>query len=277
MCWSDWDCPPDHMCLGGMCVYMGWKSGDNEGDFPETIPDNNKSLQRDNECAGNQDCPPGYACVQGKCEPECGSFTISDIDGNTYGTVQIGKQCWMAENLKTTRYSNGTPIEYPGTDTQAWVDNTTGAYAWYNNNADWKEHYGALYNWHVVNNPAQVCPQGWRLPDSNDFEALQRNLGGGNIAGGKLKSTYTEPDSPPAWSSPNTGATNESGFSGLPGGNRAYNNGDFLLISVAGSWWLSAEEGKAQAFVIRLGASSAGLSRPASPKNNGFSIRCIKN
>ena len=94
---------------------------------------------------------------------------VTDIDGNFYPSVIIGFQEWMSENLKTTKYSNGNPIDYPGDDLSAWDNNTTGAYSWYFNNIAWKESYGALYNWYATNNPNGLCPVGWRVPSSTEW------------------------------------------------------------------------------------------------------------
>jgi len=97
---------------------------------------------------------------------------VTDIDGNVYRTVQIGNQVWMAENLKTTKYPDGTSISYPGADNTAWQNNTTGAYAWYNNDISWKDSYGALYNWHAVNSDKGLCPPGWHVPSDAEWTQL---------------------------------------------------------------------------------------------------------
>ena len=111
---------------------------------------------------------------------------ISDVEGNTYRTVIIGEQEWMAENLQTTTYRNGEPIDYPGDDDAAWRDNTTGAYTWYNNEQAMGEAYGALYNWHAVINPDGLCPDGWRMPDHEDWLYLTDYVG--DEMGNQLKS-----------------------------------------------------------------------------------------
>ena len=141
------------------------------------------------------------------------SGTVTDIDGNIYHTVTIGNQVWMKENLKTTKYKNATNIEYIGSDGLVWQLNTTGAYAWYNNDSTWKYTYGALYNWSAVNSAKGLCPAGWHVPSDAEWTILTTYLGGANIAGGKMKETSTL-----LWESPNTGATNKSGFTALPGG-----------------------------------------------------------
>jgi uncharacterized protein (TIGR02145 family) len=204
----------------------------------------------------------------------CGD-QITDIDGNIYNTVLIGTQCWMKENLKTTQYRNGTAIEHPGTNNTAWSNNTTGAYAWYNNDISWKDSYGALYNWHAVNNASGLCPTGWHVPSDADFTALTNHLGGASLAGGKMKSTRTVPDSHPRWESPNTGATNESNWSGLPGGLRT-NYGYFNSIGAYGSCWSSTEYTTNLAWTRYLYYFNSYVYRLNLSKTNGFSVRCLR-
>jgi len=115
--------------------------------------------------------------------------SLTDSDGNTYSMVVIGTQCWMAENLETTKYRNGGAIDYPGADNTTWQNNTGGAYAWYDNDISWKESYGALYNWHAVMNNQGICPDDWHVPSRDEWTVLMDYLGGQYVAGGKLKST----------------------------------------------------------------------------------------
>ena len=168
--------------------------------------------------------------------------TVTDIDGNEYKTVKLGNQWWMAENLKVTRYNDGTDIDYP-VNNQEWMDKTTGAYSWYNHDYDtYGSVYGALYNWHAIET-GKLCPEGWFVPSHSNWIELTEYLGGYEVAGGKLKSTRTEPDPHPRWDSPNTGATNESGFSALPGSMRYY-NGRFRYdtpIGFRGYYWTSTK------------------------------------
>jgi uncharacterized protein (TIGR02145 family) len=203
----------------------------------------------------------------------CGD-QITDIDGNIYNTVLIGSQCWLKENLKTTQYRNGTPIENPTSNTD-WQNNTTGAYAWYNNDIGWKDSYGALYNWHAVNNASGLCPTGWHVPSDADFTALTNHLGGASLAGGKMKSTRTVPESHPRWESPNTGATNESNWSGLPGGIH-HANGTFSNVGKIGHWWGATEYSTTNARFRRLGYNDGYVVSGNSTKTNGFSVRCLR-
>ncbi len=205
----------------------------------------------------------------------CGVSTLTDIDGNIYNTVQIGNQCWMKENLKTTKYRNDTPIEYPGSNNSAWQVNTIGAYAWIYNEISLKDSYGALYNWHAVNNTYGLCPTGWHVPSDAEFTDLTDYLGGENVAGGKMKSTRTVPDLHPRWEIPNTGATNESNWSGLPGGNRV-TAGSFNGISAIGYWWSSTESLTSSAWYRGLYYTNSDVGRSYFTKSYGFSVRCIK-
>jgi len=160
--------------------------------------------------------------------------SVSDIDGNVYKTIQIGNQTWMAENLKTTKYRNGVSIPNV-TDNSLWQNNTIGAYCSYDNDAANDCPHGKLYNWYAATNNNQICPSGWHVPTIDEWNTLETYLGGFQAAGGKLKSTGTQ-----YWQSPNTGATNETGFSMLPGGVRL-NYGVFASKGLYGYGWSSSE------------------------------------
>ena len=137
-------------------------------------------------------------------------LTATDIDGNVYHTVTIGTQIWMVENLKTTRYNDGSPIPFV-TDSSSWSNLTTPGYCWYNNDTTNKNTYGALYNWFAVNT-GKLAPTGWHVPTDDEWTTLTTYLGGESIAGGKLKETGTT-----HWRTPNAGATNEIGFTASSG------------------------------------------------------------
>ncbi len=158
---------------------------------------------------------------------------VTDIDGNTYKTVQIGTQVWMSENLKTSRYRNGGSIPYVVGNTD-WQALTTGAWSNYNHDAANDTIYGKLYNWGTTLGDT-LCPAGWGVPTDAEWTTLSSNLGGESVAGGKMKSIGTA-----YWFSPNTGATNESGFSALPGGYR-HNYGSFYDISYDAFFWSATE------------------------------------
>jgi uncharacterized protein (TIGR02145 family) len=156
----------------------------------------------------------------------------SDEDYNNYPVVEIGSQIWMAENLKTTKYSNGRAIEYPGSNVDDWNNNTSGGFAWYNNDmAIYKKIYGALYNWYAVNS-GNLCPSGWHVPTSAEWITLRDYLGGSDIAGAKIKETGNA-----HWTPSNNYSTNESGFSALPGGIRTIQN--FSEVKHSAYFWSS--------------------------------------
>lgn len=191
-----------------------------------------------------------------------------DIEGNVYSTVAIGFQIWMAENLRTTSYANGDPI--PNVTNSQWSNLTTGAWAHYNNDSQYENPYGKLYNWYTVNDPRNVCPVGWHVPTDAEWTVLTDYLGGQNVAGGKMKSTGTQ-----YWQSPNTDATNESGFSGLPGGGRG-NDGSFYGIGDGGGWWSSTEFNTSNAWGRDLYYYIGNVNRNPYSKGNGFSVRCLR-
>lgn len=168
--------------------------------------------------------------------------SVSDIEGNIYKTIQIGTQLWMVENLKTTKYDDGTFIPYI-TDNVEWSNLTTPGYSWFNNDASsFKNTYGALYNWYAINDSRNLCPTGWHVPTSTEWETLTVYLGANSA--GKMKEAGTT-----HWLSPNTSGTNESGFTGLPGGIRSLSNSfldpdlvrAFVSIGSHGLWWSANE------------------------------------
>lgn len=160
--------------------------------------------------------------------------TVSDIDGNVYNTIQIGSQTWTVENLKTTRYRNGVTIPNV-TDNTAWAALSTGAYCNYNIDAANATTYGRLYNWFAATDANNIAPGGWHVPSYNEWQTLINNLGGENVAGGTAKEAGLA-----HWQSPNTGATNSSGFTALPGGARyiLFTEGDCNPVSPAVFWHL---------------------------------------
>lgn len=196
-------------------------------------------------------------------------LTLKDKDGNVYQTVSIGTQVWMAENLKTTKYNDGTDIPLV-TDNTAWSDLTTPGYCWYENDQPtYAGIYGALYNWYVVET-GKLCPSGWHVPTDAEFTILTDYLGGLSIAGGKLKdNTVTY------WESPNNDATNESGFTALPGGYRNP-DGDYLSDEISGYFWSSTEYTSPYAWCRAVYYLNGECYRNSNDKNEGLSIRCVK-
>jgi uncharacterized protein (TIGR02145 family) len=195
---------------------------------------------------------------------------VSDVDGNAYKTVQIGTQVWMAENLKTPKYNDGTTIPNI-TDNTQWENNTTGAWAYYNNDAANNAKYGKLYNWYAVskttNGNKNICPTGWHVPSDAEWTILTGYLGGETVAG-KMKEVGTT-----SWISPNTNATNSSLFTGLPGGYRGF-SGYYSSVGHDGYWWSSTENKTSSAWIRFLDYYDA--YRNDGSKEDGFSVRCLR-
>lgn len=187
--------------------------------------------------------------------------TVYDYDGNAYNTVTIGDQIWLQENLKSLHYSDGTEI------TEVWS---------YDDNETYVPIYGRLYTWNGAMNYSTtegsqgVCPDGWHLPTDAEWTELGTYLGGDNVAGGKLKSTGTD-----LWQAPNTGATNESGFTGLPAGE--YDDSHYWLLGKNAIMWSSTETSTTWCKYRYLSYDDAGLHTYNYFKNFRYSVRCIKN
>ena len=205
--------------------------------------------------------------------------TVTDIEGNTYKTIKIGNQWWMAENLNVTHYRNGDTIPNV-TNSSDWQNLTTGTYCNYNNDASNADTYGRLYNWYAVNDSRKIAPIGWHVPTDEDWKTLEKYLGmsqseangtsfRGTNEGGKLKETGTI-----HWQSPNKGATNESGFSALPGGYRDH-DGIYYTIGRIADFWSSTVTGS-YAWNRYVTYNNSGVSRNNAHKRGGFSVRCVK-
>jgi uncharacterized protein (TIGR02145 family) len=174
----------------------------------------------------------------------------------------------MAENLRATKYNDGTAIPEV-TDETNWKELKTGAYCWYKNDIVNKTIYGALYNWYAVNT-VKLCPTSWHLPTDDEWKALTTYLGGESVAGGKLKETGTT-----HWIGPNTDATDTSGFSGLPGGARN-ETGRFNYIGGFGFWWSSTKDIDFGAFYTHLVCNNGSVRLSLNFKEYGYSVRCVK-
>ena len=197
-------------------------------------------------------------------------IVMTDIDGNVYQTIIIGTQVWMAENLKVSHYRNGDNIP-TGHSSSYWSNLSTGAYAVYNNDVINADTYGYLYNWYAVDDSRNIAPEGWHVPTDDEWQILVDYLGGSSVAGGKMKETGTE-----HWNSPNTGATNESGFTALPGGYRGY-NGSYYRMGYSGYFWSSTESGSDYAWYRKLSYDNSSVRRDYYyNKQNGFSVRCVR-
>ncbi|MEI7420602.1 MAG: FISUMP domain-containing protein [Prolixibacteraceae bacterium] len=196
--------------------------------------------------------------------------SLNDVDGNTYKTITIGTQTWLAENLKTTKYNDGTDIPLI-TDGNAWPKLTSSGYCWYNNDmAAYKSVYGALYNWYTINT-GKLCPSGWHVPDITEYLTLINYLGGSSIAGGKLKEGGTT-----HWDSPNTNATNETGFSAIPSGLR-FDNAVFDHSRLYSDFWLSTEYDANNAYSHINGSNGDYDQQGSVLKTRGESVRCLQN
>lgn len=199
---------------------------------------------------------------------------ITDVEGNSYKTVYIGSQQWMAENLKTSKYNNGNTISNV-TDPTQWKNLTTPAWCHYNNSDSLGKIYGKLYNWYVVspasNVSKNVCPTGWHVPTKPEWTILIDYLGGESIAGGKMKEIGTI-----NWNIPNAGATNVTLFRGLPGGARSASGSSYFGIGYLGHWWSVTEAKTNEGSDFQMWYNGEGARCYNDEKNYGFSIRCLK-
>lgn len=198
---------------------------------------------------------------------------VSDAEGNVYRTVSIGKQTWMTENLRTVLFNDGSAITKIE-DSDQWNATSLPAYCWYDNNISNKFVYGGLYNFYAVSTN-KLAPEGWHVASKYDWDLLAKNLGGELVAGGKLKEQGIKENNTGKWLSPNTGGTNESGFTAIPGGVR--NGSIFFNINKFGFYWTSSEYQNGQAWRYELGYNSSSLFSTTSASTLGFSVRCIKN
>jgi len=221
-----------------------------------------------------------------------GGSTVVDIDGNTYPVVTIGTQVWIAKNLATTRYTDGTSVTYVS-DNTTWTTTTAPALSWYNNDVANKATYGGLYNWYAVdmasNGNKNICPTGWHVPSDAEWTTMENYLiaNGYNYDGtttgnkiGKAMATAT------GWTSyTGTGTIgntdypsyqNKSGFSALPGGYRQLSSGTFLNAGITGGFWSSTQYGATSAWDRYLSCINAYSYRNDGSKRGGFSVRCTK-
>lgn len=197
--------------------------------------------------------------------------TVTDVDGNTYRTVKIGNQWWMAENMKVTHYRTGAAIPNV-TDNGAWNGLSTGAYCEHDNNTAEVTVYGRLYNWFAATDDRNIAPTGWHVPTDAEWQTLVDYLGGYEVAGGKMKDTGTV-----YWNSPNTNATNESGFTGLPGGGRGGEGAYFHNGAGAGFWTATGHlYFEDSAWNRLLTYNHPEVIHDYSGKRSGSSVRCVK-
>ncbi len=209
--------------------------------------------------------PLVVGCVKNPTQPQPATGTVSDIDGNVYDYVTIGSQTWMAEDLKTTHYNDGTAIPLV-TDASTWSNLTKAGYCWYNNDsAANKATYGALYNWYAANT-GKLAPAGWHVATNAEWNVLITFVGGDSVAGGELKDTSVL-----LWAPPNTGATNAYGFAAVPGGCRV-TNGAFNGMDGSAFWWSATANSRG----LDMLYVSAFVNRDSSGVRAGFSVRCVR-
>jgi len=198
--------------------------------------------------------------------------SMSDVEGNVYKTITIGTQTWMAENLRTTAYRNGDPIPEVS-DNSAWKNLNSHAYCNYENIVDKDKiaTYGRLYNWFAVTDSRNLAPTGWHVATDAEWTSLTTLLGGETVAGGKLKETGFS-----HWTSPNTAATNASGFTAISTGRREYTDGSFINLGFDGFWWTSSSYDPNYSWYRYLHYDVANIYRANFHKQYGFSVRCVK-
>lgn len=201
---------------------------------------------------------------------------VTDVDGNSYDTLKIGKQTWMVQNLRTTRFNDGTPIPIIA-DNTLWAGLITAAYCELENNISWVSSYGRLYNFYAAVDDKNICPNGWHIPSDLEWETLEAYVGGSDIAGGKLKSRND-------WFAPNFGVESRTGFSALPGGFRDidgkykrvfYVNGE--VMGNFGWWWTATESSGINSWARSMYSDLYGVVRRTKDKKSGLCIRCLKN
>ena len=195
--------------------------------------------------------------------------SVTDPDGNNYKTLQIGTQTWMAENLKTTKFRNGDPIPEIK-DRIQWKTMVSGAYSNYNNEPGLSAVYGCLYNWFAINDTRNLAPDGWHVATDNDWTKLVDYLGGKGLAANKLIETGTS-----HWAAPNSGATNESGFSALPGGFLLTGEG-YIGVGSISIWWSATEVDITYGSYWEIVNSYNRIEKYGYNKTDGHSVRCVK-
>ncbi len=201
---------------------------------------------------------------------------IEDIEGHVYPVVQIGNQCWTTKNLNTSFYDNGEVVEHIA-PISAWTSAglaQNGAWCYYNNDPLNEVFHGKLYNFYAVTDTRGLCPSGWHVPTDSDYTLLTDYLGGISVAGGKMKTTGNTGAGTGLWVNPNNDATNESGFSALPGGYRTA-MGQFFSIGSFGSLWSSSSENETEAWYRGLANYNGVVFRSTCEKSDGCTVRCV--
>lgn len=195
---------------------------------------------------------------------------VMDVDNNPYSSVTIGTQVWLVENLKTSKYANGEAIPNL-TNLNDWASATSGAWSYYDNEAQFNSRYGKLYNWFAVNDARNVCPAGWHVPNDAEWQTLISIVGGENIAGNKLKEVSTA-----HWKPINDFATNSTGFTALPGGARSTSMGTVYPMNSLGMFWTKTQVDANDAYGYYLFDGYQSITKANYQKQLGLSVRCIK-
>ncbi len=216
-----------------------------------------------------------FSCVKSNDDittPPIETSTITDIDGNVYQTVKIGAQWWMAENLKTRKFNDGSSILLI-TDDSMWCHISSPGFCYFNNDSiTYKNEYGALYNKYAVLT-GKLAPIGWHVPTNAEYQTLIDYLGGISVAGGKMKEIGTI-----HWSSPNAGADNSSGFTGLPGGIREKWVGTFEAMNREfGYWWTGSDAGHVILYHYNSMVALSEMNYNGQYLKSGYSVRCVRN
>lgn len=209
----------------------------------------------------------GFICLQWSCTKE---ETDSNNDASSYGTIAIGTQVWMTENLRVTKFNNGDNIPLI-TENTLWSSTPSAAYCKYENNDSIAGIYGYLYNRAVIVDSRGVCPSGWHVPTRAEWETIIEYLGGENVAGGKMKEMGFS-----NWNEPNTGATNESGFKGIGSGMRI-SAGEFRYLKTSALYWANRIDEDSPYGYCGLSSNYERCGIGSHESNTGLSIRCIKN
>lgn len=199
---------------------------------------------------------------------------IQNIDKQTavynFESVKIGNQVWMRKNLSVEHYKNGDPIRHI-TDSTAWVNLSTGAWRYYNDDPATGAIYGKLYNWYAVHDPRGLAPAGWHVATDDEWSLMVTALGSDFNAGKMLKEIGTS-----HWLTPNTSATNESGFTALPGGSLRYGDSYFTGLGASGCWWTASGSAEPYAKMRSMSHSGTSVYRGSTFRTYGFSVRCVK-
>lgn len=206
--------------------------------------------------------------VSNGCKKDEIIINVTDADGNVYNEVKIGTQTWLSANLNTSKYNDGKEIPIV-MDNEQRKSLSEGAFCNYNNEESYSFEFGKLYNWYSVST-GKLCPVGWHVSTDEEWSILISYLGGSGEAGGNLKEIGIN-----HWASPNTGATNAYNFTALPAGHR-YFNGSFTSIYRGAIWWTSTEKSIEYSWFRSIATDNTTVRRDYYYKNDGFSVRCIK-